>query len=961
MKTDLFEVTSLPEVLRPPVLAWLERNLEIAVIRDVVATSPALRAHLPHVLACSPYVAEILERYPEILADLTETGRLKRALAEGEMASLFADTLSAGLTDSEFQRQLRRLRHRELVRIAWRDLVEAAPLPETLSELSSLADHAIRSSLARAISALKPRYGTPRTEDERESEFVVLGMGKLGGRELNFSSDIDLIFLFSEHGATDGPRSVSNEEYFRLIGQAVVGTLSKSTADGFVYRVDVRLRPFGDSGPLAVSAPTLETYLAQHGRDWERYAYVKARVINEWSGAADLYDEVLRPFVYRRYIDYGVFSSLRDMKALIEAEVQRREYQQNIKLGRGGIREIEFIVQSLQLVRGGTTEELQDRELLPSLEKLVRPGCLPRSVSDDLKSAYCFLRRAENRLQEINDRQTHDLPTDEVNRARLALAMGYPEWQALEDALNEQRGIVSGHFQNIVFRGADEPESAQADTALMKAWAAGAGDESFAAILIKLGYPDVPGVAGRLDAFRNSGFFQRLDESGRKRLNTLMPAVVAVAADQEEPAEALAGAMVVIEAIGRRSAYFSLLNENPDTLERLVRMCGMSDFLVQQVAAHPLLLDELLDQRIFREAPSRADLRREFADRVKTQSVDDPEKQRNALLNFQQAAVFRVAVADLSGTLPLMKVSDYLTEIAELVLQAALAIGLSELTAQYGAPRCKDDGQFRPVHFAIIAYGKLGGLELGYGSDLDLVFLHDSTGEAQNTDGEKSLDNSVFFVRLTRRIINILTSPTSSGNLYEVDTRLRPSGNSGLLVSSLSAFDRYQREDAWTWEHQALLRGRVVAGPDPMLASFDELRSRVLVQYVHLDSLKADVIEMRERMRSQLSEGDAELFDLKQDVGGVTDIEFIVQYLVLREARNNSDLMVFSDNIRQLEALSKGQILPAVDAETLTSAYKEYRRQMHHLALAGKPRLVNRDGVSAVSKGVKEIWGRVFD
>ena len=647
------------------------------------------------------------------------------------------------------------------------------------------------------------------------------------------------------------------------------------------------------------------------------------------------------------------------MKSLIEAEVQRREYQENIKLGRGGIREVEFIVQSLQLVRGGTIEELQDRELLPALTKLVRPGGLPQPVADELKVAYCFLRRVENRLQAINDRQTHDLPSDEVNRVRLALAMDYPEWQALEKALTEQREKVSGHFQNIVFRGADEPESVQTDTTLMKAWAA--VDENLEAILAQLGYPDVSSVAERLGVFRNSGFFQRLDEAGRKRLNTLMPALVIVAAAQNEPTDALIGALAVIEAIGRRSAYFSLLNENPETLKRLVRLCGMSDFLVQQVASHPLLLDELLDQRIFREAPLLKDLQREFSDRVDTKSVDDPEKQRNELRNCQQAAVFRVAVADLSGTLPLMKVSDRLTEIAELVLRAALEIAWSELTSQYGVPQCNEESQSREVHFAIVAYGKLGGLELGYGSDLDLVFLHDSTGDGQNTDGDKSLDNSVFFVRLTRRIINILTSPTSSGSLYEVDTRLRPSGKSGLLVSSLSAFDRYQREDAWTWEHQALLRGRIVAGSELMGPTFDDLRRRILTQYVNQDSLKADVVEMRERMRRELGQGNAESFDLKQDIGGVTDIEFIVQYLVLREALNKPDLLRYSDNIRQLEALSEADILATDDAQTLADAYREYRRKMHHLALGGKPRMVNRSEVKTLSGSVTDIWQRVFD
>ena len=736
--------------------------------------------------------------------------------------------------------------------------------------------------------------------------------------------------------------------------------LSKTTRDGFVYRVDVRLRPFGDSGPLAVSLPALEGYLAQHGRDWERYAYVKARVINDWPGTASLYKDILRPFIYRRYLDYGVFSSLRKMKSLIEAEVDRKEFKDNIKLGRGGIREIEFIVQSLQLVRGGTSEDLQDRQLLPSLAKLVRPGGLTANAATELAEAYCFLRRFENRLQAISDRQTHDVPTDQLNRTRLTLAMGFADWPALRDALTKYRDLVANNFHNIVFRLADEPDSGESDIELINAWEAVATNDGAAAALTKLGYPQVPEVAERLKALHDSGFYLRLDEPGRQRLNALMPSVIANAAEQPEPLQALAGVLRIVESIGRRSAYFSLLNENPEALRRLVRLCGLSGFLVRQIASHPLLLDELLDQRIFSEAPGRTDLQEELDTRMQATPVDDPEARRDTLRNYQQAATFRVAVADLSGILPLMKVSDRLTDIAELVLQAGLDLASSELTTQYGWPCCLHEGKTREAQFMIVAYGKLGGLELGYGSDLDLVFLHDSNGDQQHTDGARQLDNSTFFVRLTQRIIHILTMSTSSGALYEVDTRLRPSGKSGLLVSSLSAFERYQRDDAWTWEHQALSRGRAVAGSESMRAVFESLRKRILTEYVRWETLRDDVVQMRQRMRAELGKGTEELFDIKQDAGGVTDIEFIVQYLVLKEARREVALLHFSDNIRQLESLAKFGILEEADADALANAYRAYRRRMHHLSLAGKPALVPRVEVKAQSITVKEIWQRVF-
>ncbi|MCG8376469.1 MAG: hypothetical protein MI702_08290, partial [Chlorobiales bacterium] len=438
------------------------------------------------------------------------------------------------------------------------------------------------------------------------------------------------------------------------------------------------------------------------------------------------------------------------------------------------IREIEFIVQSLQLVRGGTIVELQDRQLLSVLPKLVSHSCLPEKVAAELRDAYWFLRRFENRLQAIADRQTHDVPGDEVSRARLALAMDCRDWGELEVRLDHHRNLVREHFENIVFRGADEPETDTSQSAINRAWSEDADTDVIRAILDEMGFAESGTVAKRLTGFRDGGGYRRMDEAGRQRLDTLMPALVQSAAEQVHPDQALTHTLAVIETIGRRSAYFALLNENPMALERLVGLCSMSEFLARQVAAHPLLLDELLDQRVFLAPPTREDMQADLASRISRAAPDDPEQGLDALRNFQQAATFRVAVADLSGTLPLMKVSDRLTDIAELVLQASIDLTWPDLTRQFGAPRCRDEDGERDARFAIVAYGKLGGLELGYGSDLDLVFLNDSEGEAQHTDGDRSLENPVFFARLTRRLIHILTMPTPSGRLYEVDTRLRP-------------------------------------------------------------------------------------------------------------------------------------------------------------------------------------------
>jgi len=952
---------NLPDSLAGPVDDWLARNADNDDIRAVLTADAGNLSLLRKVLACSPYAADIIERRPDVFRELVDSGRLARPLAVDEVRDLFADAAADGPAEPEFLRRLRWLRHRELVRIIWRDLAGLAAVVETLVELSAVADAAICAGITWAQSALEARHGKPRSVDGSVASIVALAMGKLGGRELNFSSDVDLIFCFTEHGETDGQRPKSNEEFFRLLAQRVVSVLSKKTGDGFVYRVDIRLRPFGNSGPVAVSLPALETYLAQHGRDWERYAYVKARVINDWDGAEEFYDQIVRPFVYRRYLDYGVFSSLRDMKSMIEVEVQRKEYQDNVKLGRGGIREIEFIVQTLQLVRGGTIPDLRGRELFTALTRLVRPGCLTAEGADELCEAYGFLRRFENRLQAINDRQTHDVPGDEISRARLTVAMDASSWDQLMQTLSDYRDLVSGHFSSIVLHSDDEPADAGGADAIVHIFATGTLVDESEAVLSGLGYTDPSAAVARLHAFRDSGFYQRLDEAGRKRLITMMPAVITAAAGQPDSLSALIGVLTIIESIGRRSVYFSLLNENRGALERLIRLCSMSGMLVTQIASHPLLLDELLDQRIFHDPPTREDLEADLAGRMQGGMLDDPEASRFALRNFQQAATFRVAVTDLSGALPLMKVSDRLTDIAEIVLDGALELARHELVQRYGTPGCVVDGQRREALFAIIAYGKLGGLELGYGSDLDIIFIHDSEGTDQHTDGDKSVDNSVFFVRLAQRIIHILTMLTTTGPLYEVDTRLRPNGQSGLLVSSLAAFYRYQRTEAWTWEHQALLRGRPVAGDALLLAAFEELRRNVLAENVHRDSLKADVTEMRQKMRNELNNGTDELFDLKQDLGGVTDIEFIVQYLVLKEASHAPGLTAWSDNIRQLEALAEAKILSATDAELLAGAYREFRSRMHRLALADRPRLAPRDEVAELAGKVRNIWQRVFD
>jgi glutamate-ammonia-ligase adenylyltransferase len=960
----------MPSAARPPLPAAIAAEVQ-ATCADLAARpelapllgpGAPLAADASHVVAGSPYVGEVLGRYPGLLPALVADNRLATPL---DAAALARDAAAAcGGSEAATLAGLRRLRHRELVRIVWRDLCGLAGVAETLADLSALADALIIAALADAEATLKGRFGTPRDADGAESRPAVIAMGKLGGRELNFSSDVDLVFAYAEGGETDGPRPTDNAEYFRLLAQRVIDLLARQTGDGFVYRVDTRLRPFGNAGPLAVSLAGLEAYFVQHGRDWERYAWVKARVINDWPETAALERDVLRPFVYRRYLDYGVFASLREMKAMIEAEVERREFHANLKLGPGGIREIEFIAQALQLVRGGSIAPLRSRELKAVLPQLARHGCLPAGVVADLDRAYDVLRLAENRIQAQHDRQTHELPDDEPGRARLALAMGHAGWEDCVAAIDAGRAVVAGHFKAIAFRtgareGGDDGDAAASGAA--RAWQLAAGGGEVAPALAAGGFTAAEEAAEVLRRLLESPAIRRLDEHGRQRLDQLMPAALATAARDAEPLRALAGLAQVLEAIGRRSAYFALLNENPAALERLVRLCGQSRFLSDQVAAHPLLLDELLDPLVFTTAPTRADFAADLAARLERAGTDDAEARLDALRNFQQAALFRVALVDLSGVLPLMKVSDRLTDIAELVLEAAIGLATGELTARHGEPACDDGAGPRPARFAIVGYGKLGGLELGYGSDLDLVFLHDSAGSGQQTAGPDVVDNATFFSRLVRRIISILTMHTTTGKLYEVDIRLRPSGRSGLMVSSLAAFEQYQRDDAWTWEHQALLRARAVAGDPGVRAAFEALRTQALCQYVRRDDLRREVADMRARMRAELAAGTPELLDLKQDEGGITDIEFLVQYLVLRDAARFPDLLRWSDNIRQLEALAAHGGLPAAEAEALADAYRRYRHRIHRQNLAGEPALAPRAEFADLVALVTAAWHRVFD
>ncbi len=922
------------------------------------ALPAAIQDEMPRVLACSTFIAESLAREPDWLA--SAAGELLRARAPGEIEAAALQLVEANAEEAQFMAELRRLRRHELVRIAWRDLSGRAALKEVLAELSALADGCIIAAHDFACASLAKRYGQPRSPSGELQSLMVLAMGKLGGGELNFSSDVDLVFLFPEAGETDGARAISNDEFFTRLGQSIIRILDAPTAEGMVFRVDMRLRPFGESGPLAVSASAFEDYLQKHGRDWERYAYVKARPVCGRQDYDALFANVIRPFVYRRYLDYGVFESLRSMKQMIAREVERRELQNDIKLGPGGIREIEFIVQSHQLTRGGADGRLQSTSLLDTLPSLAGAKLLPEVVVKELGACYEFLRRTENRLQMVDDAQTHELPEDAAGQARLALSMGFAGWEEFAAQLSQVRASVTRHFHEVVAGPTGAAQKPANDLALL--WTESPTVESLAGEVQGLGLQEVEAISALLIELRASSYFKRLDDTGRRRLAQLIPrALQLLAALPAERANAatLGRVLRIFEAIGGRTAYLALLNENHAALDRLLRLCSLGEYLPRQVAMHPVLLDELLDSRVFESLPDREQFARELQART-TPARGDEEQLVDALRKFRRAALFRVATLDLSGQLPLMQVSDRLTDVAELIVQVALDLAREHLARIHGEPRCEDNGQARPVQVAVVGYGKLGGMELGYASDLDLVFLHDSRGNAQQTAGPKVIDNALYFVRLLQRLVHLLTVATAAGRLYEVDMRLRPGGKGGLAFTAIDAFDDYQRQEAWTWEHQALLHSRAIAGDASLCADYEALRLRLLSSAVRRETLREDVAAMRERMRTELARSTADQFDLKQDRGGIADIEFLAQYWVLQWGAQYPPLMHFADTIRQLESLGSANLVPQQWIDLLVEAYRRFRQATHRLALDGQGAVVEASAFAGLRTQVARLWETVM-
>ena len=963
------ESPRLPDLnLLPPAIQERARNL-LARFLERAPDAPAAIPGAEQVFLCSDYVAQTAQRHPEYVLDaLTPEGKMP-ARSDPELHEWLRACTSGVADENGLKGCLRELRHRELIRIAWRDLLGDADLDETLHDLTRLADTLVQGALGWLEAKYHERFGIPRDSDGVRQSLIVLGMGKLGGRELNFSSDIDLIFAYWRPGCTDGAKSIDNQEFFQRLGRALIAALADATPEGFCYRVDMRLRPFGSSGPLVMHFDAMEDYYQAHGREWERYALIKARVLAGDPVAGARLMEKLQPFVYRRYLDYGAFANLRELKRMINEESVRKERIEDVKHGEGGIREVEFVGQVFQLIRGGRDRALQRRDLLGVLETLARQNLLPRHAVDQLVDAYRFLRRVENRLQMQNDQQTHRLPSNPFDRTRLALTMGYSDQASFETALLRQQQRVHAQFEQVF--SAPQRDDSDAVSAAPAAgrqrtmshlWSEKLEQDEVLPILQRMGFAEPAAAYEGIAGLRDSPVTRSLSETGRQRLDRLMPLLLGAIAEIDAPDPVLPRALQLVKTIARRSVYLSLLVENPLALSQLVKLCEASSWISDQLTRYPMLLDELLDPRALYAPPGRDGLKTELDHELAQFPLEDQEQVLDRLRQYKQVQTLRVAAADIMGYLPLMKVSDHLTWLAEVLLEKVLELSWNLMVERHGEPWCGQGNARRRARFAIIGYGKLGGFELGYGSDLDVVFLHDSEGEAARTTGPREIDNGEFFARVAQRIVHLLGAFTSAGRLYEVDTRLRPSGLSGLLVSGLDAFVHYQEASAWTWEHQALVRARFVAGDPELGERFAEVRRAILGRAREPEALKAEVVEMRAKMLVEHASRDPDVFDLKRDRGGITDIEFMVQYWVLATAHAHPEVCTWPDKVRTLDVLVETGVIPPDLGLALADGYRDMRNRIHRLTLAGADtRLSNPpEDLRALRAQVMAAWDALF-
>ena len=881
----------------------------------------------------SRYLTNLLAAHPQLIPEL----------AAAWTTPLAPELLSSAMTppagdDDAFKSQLRRLRQRTMAHIALRDLCGLAPLAEVVESMTLLADFTTNFALDYYHRQLAATYGEPLDRNGQPQRLLIIGMGKLGGRELNVSSDVDYIFVYPEEGDTAGPKSIENYDFFTRLGKRVIAALGELTADGQVFRVDMRLRPNGDSGPLVCSLDALENYFIAQGREWERYAWIKGRTMNDGDnlqpGWVTAMQKIARPFVFRKYLDFGAINAMRDLHAQIRREVARKDMADHVKLGPGGIREIEFIAQVFQLIRGGRDLALQIRPTLSVLKLLAERHLIPAETEAELREAYVFLRRLEHRLQYIEDKQTHMLPVTPGDQASTARSMGFADWEAMLAALNAYRQKVSRHFEQVF----SDPEAGEHP--LTGLWMGQLDDDAALESLGDLGFRKPKDAIARLAELRTSSRYQQLPSSNRSRLDAIGPRLIEAASATDNPDTTLARSLNFIESISRRGAYLALLQQYPMALRRVADMVCVSSWASDYLSRHPLLLDELLDPRLYDAATDWAGFRASLKESLAVHA-GDTEREMDILREMHHAQIFRLLAQDVAGLQTIESLSDHLTELADIIVQETLPLCWGTIRNRH-CPTPK---------FAVIGYGKLGGKELGYVSDLDLIYLYD----------DPDADAGENYARLGQRLNTWLSSQTPAGTLFEIDLRLRPNGDSGLLAVSVDSFRDYQLTKAWSWEHQALTRARFCAGDPEVGARFEKIRCEILRQQRDLAKLKEEVIAMRQKMLDAHSSKSMLLFDLKQDRGGIIDVEFIVQFLVLGYAHQHHRLTGNIGNIALLGLAGELSLIPASEAQAAANAYREYRRLQHAQRLSADPTWhTDRDSVEKHIGAVNALWQTVL-
>ncbi|MEP6939276.1 MAG: bifunctional [glutamate--ammonia ligase]-adenylyl-L-tyrosine phosphorylase/[glutamate--ammonia-ligase] adenylyltransferase [Rudaea sp.] len=921
-----FETSSLASARYAQLLARC-REAGVALHDDV-----GVAERVQRVLDASDFAFDCLRREPELLS-----ARGLALMASPHHADARRLEFPAGADEIAAMRDLRIFRHRESVRLIWRDVNELDAVEQTLAGATALAEVCLAAALGHAETTFRGRHGTPRATSGEAQRLVVLGMGKLGGADLNFSSDIDLILAFPENGASDGARSLANETYFAKLGQLLVKLLAEITVDGFVYRVDLRLRPFGSAGRVALSFAAMEQYYQSEGRNWERYAWIKARPVAGDIVAGKHLIESLRPFVYRRYLDYTAFAGLREMKGLIDTEVARKDLEQNLKLGAGGIREIEFIVQLLQLIRGGREPQLRERGLLPALAACERLGVIGAPQARRLRADYKFLRSLENRVQMLRDEQTHEVPADPVARERVARALGRAGGDALDAAIATVRADVSAIFAEVMAPlQADAHAESAAASAYVRAAAVGGGD---AAALTTFGFSDVAGMHARVVALLASANVRAMSERARARLEGLLPVLIEEAGRSAAPDICLDRLLRLLQSVARRSAYLALLEEQPSTRRRLVALCADSALLAERVIAHPLLLDDLLDARLETDAPDRAELLATAQRRLANAADGDAESRIVVLQEEKNSVAFRVGLAYRNGNLNAIASARGLSVIADFIVSELLAMATRDAQRQYGRIVRSGEG----CGIAVLGYGSLGGGELGFASDLDLVFVYDEALAQRESDGPRPLDGARYFARVAQRMVHWLGMQSQAGRLYDVDVRLRPDGGKGLLVVSMSGFAEYQRGRAWVWEQQALVRARPIAGDAGLLARFQQLRRDTLAQKRVAADVLAQVGTMRSRWRAERDRSNTRVFDLKQGAGALLDIEFLLQALVLIHAHEHPHLLDSGNTVTLIARARHAGLFDARAARALVDAHATLLARALACTLDARSRVVERD------------------